>query len=282
MDKQEKINRLNALKQRLMVDVGGAYSNQGSELGKQRLRSWYKAAEATMTEIGYPKAYKDLYSVMNPPFMGAFIVGGRSDYDYFLDDYGRPANGFLSSMIADIQNDEADSIHKFEDIDEVGDDLDASDVPVLNVGSKDAFIVHGKSELEKIRAARFLEKLGFRAIILHEQASAGRTIIEKLEMYTNVGFAIVLYTPDDVGEELSRASDLSNLRKRARQNVVFEHGLMIGKLGRNKVFTLVSDSSIEIPNDISGVVYISDSNWEIDLAKEIKALGYEFDFNVLI
>lgn len=68
---------------------------------------------------------------------------------------------------------------------------------------------------------------------------------------------------------------------RARQNVVFEHGYLISKLGRDNVCALVK-GAVEIPNDISGIVYISlDSNegWKLFLAKEMKSSGYKIDLN---
>lgn len=143
------------------------------------------------------------------------------------------------------------------------------------------FIVHGHDEGAQNKAARFVERLGFEAIILHEKASSGRTIIEKIEHYSDTGFAIVLYTPDDVGNV---KTDAGNLNVRARQNVVFEHGLLIGKLGRENVCALV-DGKLELPNDISGVVYISldeSSAWQLQLAKEMKQSGYSIDMNKLI
>lgn len=143
------------------------------------------------------------------------------------------------------------------------------------------FIVHGHDESAQNKAARFVEKLGFEAIILHEKASSGRTIIEKIEHYSDVGFAIVLYTADDVGNV---KSEPDNLNVRARQNVVFEHGYLIGKLGRQNVSALV-DGKLELPNDISGVVYISldeGSTWQLQLAKEMKQSGYRIDMNKLI
>lgn len=143
------------------------------------------------------------------------------------------------------------------------------------------FIVHGHDESAQNKAARFVEKLGFEAIILHEKASSGRTIIEKIEHYSDVGFAIVLYTPDDVGNVKSESE---NLNVRARQNVVFEHGYLIGKLGRENVSALV-DGKLELPNDISGVVYISldeGAAWQLQLAKEMKQSGYYIDMNKLI
>jgi predicted nucleotide-binding protein len=143
------------------------------------------------------------------------------------------------------------------------------------------FIVHGHDEAAQSKAARFVEKLGLEAIILHEKASSGRTIIEKIEHYSDVGFAIVLYTPDDLGNVKGKAEELNG---RARQNVVFEHGYLIGKLGRENVAALV-EAPIELPNDISGVVYINideASAWHLQLAKEMKQSGYEIDMNDLI
>ena len=88
------------------------------------------------------------------------------------------------------------------------------------------FIVHGHDDALKNEVARFIEKLGLEAIILHEQANKGKTIIEKIEYYSDVSFGIVLYTPCDIGGETKE-----NLQPRARQNVVFEHGYLIGKIG---------------------------------------------------
>jgi predicted nucleotide-binding protein len=142
------------------------------------------------------------------------------------------------------------------------------------------FIVHGRDDLAKTETARFVEKLGFTAIILHEQPSAGKTIIEKIEEHTDVGFAIALYTPCDVGS----LAGASSQKSRARQNVVFEHGYLIAKLGRHNVCALVK-GDIEIPNDISGIVYIPmdvHGAWNIAVAKELRKAGYSVDMNSVI
>ncbi|MTI49985.1 MAG: DNA-binding protein [Firmicutes bacterium] len=137
------------------------------------------------------------------------------------------------------------------------------------------FIVHGHDTLAKVETARFIESLGLKAIILHEQASSGSTIIEKIEEYTNVGFAIVLYTPCDLG----KVKGDDDLKARARQNVVFEHGYLMGKIGRKNVCALVK-SEVERPNDISGVVYIPMDDhgaWKTGLVKEMMSSGYNID-----
>lgn len=142
------------------------------------------------------------------------------------------------------------------------------------------FIVHGRDNLAKIEAARFIEKLKLTAVILHEQPNAGKTIIEKIEEHTNVGFALVLYTPCDVGS----LAGGDNQKSRARQNVVFEHGYLTAKLGRENVCALVK-GDIEIPNDISGVVYVpldDSSAWHFSVAKELKRAGYNIDINDIL
>lgn len=143
------------------------------------------------------------------------------------------------------------------------------------------FIVHGHDSGAKETVARFVDKLGFEAIILHEQENSGATIIEKLEKHTDVGFAIVLYTACDVGNV---KTETNNLKPRARQNVVFEHGLLIGKIGRENVVALVKDD-VEIPNDLSGIVYEtmdSSGAWKLKLAKEMRASGYDIDMNKVL
>lgn len=137
------------------------------------------------------------------------------------------------------------------------------------------FIVHGRDNEAKQEVSRFIENLGLDAIILHEQASSGMTIIEKIERYSNdADFALVLYTACDLGKGVHESKIPA--KNRARQNVVFEHGYLMAKLGRENVCSLVK-GDIETPNDISGVVYVAlDSHgaWKIEVEKELKACGY--------
>ena len=145
--------------------------------------------------------------------------------------------------------------------------------------SNKVFIVHGHDTAAKSEVARTLEKAGFKCIILHEQGGPGQTIIEKIESNTDVAFGVVLYTPCDIG----RAKDAADneAKPRARQNVVFEHGYLIGKLNRSCVSALVK-GNIETPGDISGVVYIPMDEagaWKIALAKDMKTARLQVDMN---
>lgn len=149
--------------------------------------------------------------------------------------------------------------------------------------SKRVFVVHGHDDAAKQSVARFLERICLVPIILHEQPSSGKTIVEKLECYSDVGFAVVLLTPDDVGGERQKAGNAQQLHSRARQNVIAELGYFVGKLGRAKVSVLYK-SGVELPSDFNGVVYIAmeaDDSWHLKLAKELRAAGYQIDLNKL-
>jgi predicted nucleotide-binding protein len=141
---------------------------------------------------------------------------------------------------------------------------------------KKVFIVHGRDNEAKQEVSRYIESLGIDVIILHEQASSGMTIIEKIEHYSNeADFALVLYTACDLGRGINETK--VHPKNRARQNVVFEHGYLMAKLGRENVCALVK-GEIETPNDISGVVYVgldAPGAWKLEVNKELKACGYK-------
>lgn len=139
------------------------------------------------------------------------------------------------------------------------------------------FIVHGHDGEVKQSVARLVEKQNIEAIILSEKENKGRTIIEKFEDYSDVSGAICLFTADDFG----RAQNDTAESARARQNVVLETGYFMGKLGRDRV-VILADKGIEMPSDLSGVVYTNTANWEFELLKELKAIGYKVDLNKLL
>ncbi len=164
--------------------------------------------------------------------------------------------------------------------DEIGDAAGnlPADVPAQASAplSQKIFIVHGHDEGARQTVARFIERIGFEAIILSEQANQGRTVIEKIEAHGDVGFAVVLLTPDDIG-----GKDADSLRPRARQNVLLELGYFIGLLGRKHVCTLAK-GDLEIPTDFAGVVWESldeGGAWKAALARELKSTGYPIDWN---
>ena len=149
---------------------------------------------------------------------------------------------------------------------------------LVQPGSNKVFIVHGHDEGALQALARFLEKLGLEAIILKEQPNQGRTVIEKFEdCAKEVGFAVVLLTPDDLGGGAA-APDQAH---RGRQNVIFELGYFVGALRRGRV-CLLRKGEVEIPSDLFGVVYTDmdpAEGWKARLVQELKAAKLDFDAN---
>jgi len=162
---------------------------------------------------------------------------------------------------------------------------DKDPIPAPFVGIADirkVFVVHGRDNEAKEITARFLEKLGLNAVILHEQPSSGRTIIEKFEIYSeDVVFAVILLTPDDIGS-LNVAPH--ELKPRACQNVILELGYFIGRLGRMNVCAL-HKGGIELPSDYQGVIYIEMDDpgaWKAKLAQELVQAKVPIDLSGLI
>ena len=215
-----------------------------------------------------------------------------SPHSYF-NAYGRTGNLtnlFGEDIIKEVKHQISEKINYLESIieqlplinqvtDRVADDNREMEVKV-GIETKDVFIVHGHDAGLKNEVARFVSDMGYHPIILHEQPNHGKTIIEKIETFSNVCYAIILYTPCDIGA----TNDGSNMQPRARQNVVFEHGYLIGKLGREKVCALIKDE-VERPGDIDGVIYVAHDNrgaWKMEIAREFKTLGLQFNPDAIL
>ncbi len=214
------------------------------------------------------------------------------DNTAMADEYDRYYGGVvfmnptLGDKIRDFGKDMQDSITRLEAIrdrldlipEPVGLSRTSSAVVSAATTAHDVFVVHGHDQAAKEAVARFIEKLDLKVTILHEQPNAGRTIIEKFEAHSSVGFAVILLTPDDVGAPRDKAAEG---QARARQNVIFELGYFIGKLGRQRVCALHKDN-LELPSDMSGVVYVpmdTGGAWRLALAREMKQAGLPIDLN---
>lgn len=152
--------------------------------------------------------------------------------------------------------------------------VQASEEPT-GLRSNRVFVVHGHDGEMKQAVARTIERLGLEAVILHEKPNRGQTIIEKIERYSDVGFAVVVLSPDDTG--YANADGIDAARPRARQNVILELGYFAGKLGRESVMAL-HRGEIELPSDYDGVLYTQydgdSGTWRSELVAELKESGY--------
>jgi predicted nucleotide-binding protein len=223
--------------------------------------AWYNRVKALLTsaiDVQASEAFRDL--------------GGTTPYDYW-EQYRDRQVGHLEGLALRI---EASGLQQAK-VEHVHVAMDGQTPPLTNR----VFLVHGHDTGTKETTARFIERLGLAPIILHEQANEGRTIIEKFEVYSDVGYAIVLMTPDDVGASVK---EQGKLLARARQNVILELGYFTGRLGRSKVCALFK-SGIEIPSDFHGVLFLEldePGAWKPKLANELVKAGMKIDVQVLL
>ncbi len=134
---------------------------------------------------------------------------------------------------------------------------DTEIVKKTEMSSKRIFVVHGHDSELKNDIVSFIHEIGLEPIILHKQPDEGLTVIEKFEKHADVNFVIVLLTPDDVGcleREFEEVAKNKKMELRARQNVIFEFGYFIGKLGRSKVCCVYKEG-VKLPSDLSGLLY---------------------------
>jgi predicted nucleotide-binding protein len=152
----------------------------------------------------------------------------------------------------------------------------------LKSGAKEAasrvFVSHGHDPEMKQGIVSFVTRVGLEPVVLEDRPNEGRTIIEKLEHYSNVAFAVILFSPDDLAYPKRRSP--SEARPRARQNVVLELGYFAAKLGRKNVVLLKKGEGLEIPSVFDGVMHVAYDElgaWRHSLAAELRVSGREID-----
>lgn len=205
------------------------------------------------------------------------------DYNWSPGFASVPLNPSLEQQIGDFRETQADRLNRLQSIHErlplihesaaVARAAPTTPRALPQGGQRSVFIVHGRDQGARETVARFVERIGLSSIILHERPNQGRTLIEKFEANAEVAFALILLTADD------QCQSAGVTESRARQNVIFELGYFFGALGRHRVAALYSPG-VELPSDISGLVYIeldAHEAWKFQLVKELKAAGLPVD-----
>ena len=244
---------------------GFAYNKgQEDEFNKER-RNWQQYVEELL---------KQSFNIPNNDYHKVFIETGQSLIYVPGQDYIQDERDEINDKVAYLES----LIERLPLIpSSVESSIAPKELPDFSRSNK-VFIVHGHDVTNRAEVELLVKKLGYEPIVLFKQASGGKTIIEKLEGETEgVCFAIILYTACDYGRDKTESKE----QPRARQNVVFEHGFLSAKLGRDHVCALV-EPGIEVPGDLAGVVYIPLSGpWQYMIAKEMKKAGLEIDLNLL-
>ena len=236
-----------------------------------KLERWRRNTQVTITNIfGNGSSHITDFNNIRFSLMGWTSKTPDSEHQAAYVKGLKSAASLLESMIEEINEyweDENETLTPFETHEN------------KQINTNEIFVVHGRDEGAKNAVARFIEKLDLVPVILSETPGEGRTIIEKFEQHAQVGCAIVLLTPDDAG---SLQGDENGLNPRARQNVIFELGFFVGRLGRERVRALTK-GAVEIPSDYAGIEYIpldDSGGWKMKLIQELKSAGFRIDVNL--
>ena len=155
-----------------------------------------------------------------------------------------------------------------------------SGTAISSTQNRKVFVVYGHDNHARTQLEAMLRRWDLEPLILDQLISSGQTIIEKLEEYTQqANFGIVLATPDDIGYP---KNDETKKQYRVRQNVVLELGMLLSKIGREKIAILLSQAEdMEKPSDIDGLIYIpfkdNVEETKLSLTKEMQNNGYALD-----
>jgi hypothetical protein len=139
------------------------------------------------------------------------------------------------------------------------------------------FIAHGHDDEWRRRVRDQIQQLGLVPVILADAAAGGETIIEQLERAAERShFAVILLTGDDEGGPAGKPQEI---RRRARQNVIFELGWFASALGRRRVVALC-EAGVEIPSNFLGVRHVdldSHGDWRDRLQAELRNGGIDLE-----
>lgn len=196
-----------------------------------------------------------------------------------IEEQKNPAREIIDQKIEEFHN-SLQEVTKFSDRMER---MDAA-FGIPRAISNQIFIVHG-NEITMLNAVvATLKRLGHESLISHDRSLEDKSIFQKFIDHPGIGFAVVLLSADDIGYRKDQTPNEARLR--ARQNVVFELGFLMGKLGRERVFVLyVEQRNFELPTSYFEAIYTPYDrfgHWQFELVRRLKSCDYKVDANQLL
>lgn len=227
MTHDEFIEELQNWKEKLRKEVISHFQIDDKERGRLAFERWKKRFIEFLKKYAPNEANNFIRKTIHFAMVGKM---NEHPYSAFMRQDGNLCNAFIEDLIDAVsdgyveiaENDLSKDSPEHPKENSLKPQSKTSTNMQIQIDSKNVFIVHGQDNEAKESVARFLQKLDLEPIKLHELPNAGKTIIEKFEHHSNeVGYAVVLLTPDDLGRNKNNKMDL---QPRARQNVIFELG----------------------------------------------------------
>ena len=129
-------------------------------------------------------------------------------------------------------------------------------------------IVSRSDEEARDTMEQFVSSQGLRSIIYQNQPQHSQALVEVMDSYADVGYAIILLAPDDI-----------YTFQEGHQGVTFEFGYLVGKLGRYRVAVLYNHRE-ELAYEYDGITFIRidpHGAWRYTLSQDMQRSGLTSD-----
>lgn len=263
-------SRISSLALPQLGDIASKFSTKVNANGEFRIKKYIGERETSYDSIDELQASLDHSLVFDN--ITIFVIAG-TDHLFFSLSTNKKAQYELHVQIKiDNETTYFETINRFNE--NIGPYFIKKTQALPNVRDdvKEVFVVHGHDYKARDKVVDFLIKNGLEPVVLDKKANRGRVLLQKLEDHSEVSYAVVLLTPDDIAKE-RHTKGIE--RFRARQNVVFELGYFFGMLGRDKVCVLYK-GAVEEPSDIKGLIMVkmdAGQPWQDDLERELRELS---------
>lgn len=147
------------------------------------------------------------------------------------------------------------------------------------VRSNQIFLINGSDPNMKLDVVQKLEMLDLDPIILDEKKDEELTIIDRINEFCNISFAVILLSPDEITYPKEKTPN--DAKYGPKQKVIFELGYFIGRLGKQNVVAIFKkNKSFQIPNDFVGIQWIEYKiDWYYKLIKILKECNFNVNTN---
>jgi hypothetical protein len=186
-------------------------------------------------------------------FLGQSPISNMICVPIMLQNLGEDPFGIICVHNNDINKRfDSDEIEKIESyVEALAFALKASFPKILL--EKNVFIVHGRDSKSRAELEALLYKLGVKPRILKDEQKNAQGILPAIEQLIKICAAgFILVTPDDEGRLFGSNE---NFMPRARENVIFEMGLLFSAFREFGHAAILLKKPVTMPSDLSGIAY---------------------------
>ena len=190
-----------------------------------------------------------------------------------------------SVEVKEFKSEEGNSVEEVESREEVSElEVESEPEPVsfenmpqaFPINNNRIFVVHTRNDLMKEQVVAVLKEFQLTPIFTQSPMNVKKPMAQKVTEFSGVTSAIFLLTGDDF--VYGKEEKPHNAFLKVKQNIVFELGYWVAKLGRpNVVAVYLKQKTFRPPTEYFDAIYIpydKKSPWKPELISRLKDMGY--------